>query len=149
MYNYHVINNLGYIVGSCGSPSEEDLLIRTDLLVYDGTDRINDMWDVIAKIWKPDDRPLPPETRLLSKIDFIELFTDAEMESLIDFAKTNTKAALFLRKLDSYEIINLNNTKLQAAITAMETVGVLLAGRASEIINSTSDVITVTQPPRI
>ena len=149
MYNYHVINNLGYIVGSCGSPDEENLLIRTDLLADDGTDRINDMWDVIAKIWKPDDRPLPPETRLLSKIDFIELFTDAEMESLIDFAKTNTKAALFLRKLDSYEIINLNNTKLQAAITAMETVGVLLAGRASEIINSTSDVITVTQPPRI
>jgi len=149
MNNYHTINEQGYIIGSCGSSDEEDLDIRTDLLEDDGTDRRNHMWDLIAKIWKPDDRPLPDEIRQISKIDFIELFTDAEMESLIDFAKTNTKAALFLNKLDAYDVINLNNAKLQTSINAMENVGVLSAGRASEIINSTSDVITVIQPPRV
>lgn len=146
-YKYHAINEYGYVIGSCGGDKAKDA-IQENLIDDDGTDRSNDMWDIISKLWKPDDRPLPAIIREISKIDFIELFTDAEMEGLIDFAKTNTKAALFLRKLDSYDVINLNNAKLMAAVNVMETVGVIGAGRASEILNSTSDVITIIQPPR-
>ena len=146
MNKYIIIDVNGYVVGRAESTN----LIESDthIEVNDFSEADDKKWDHVNKTWKPDDRPLPAEIRQLSKINFIELFTDTEMEALIEFAKTSTKAALFLRKLDSYDIINLNNVKLQAAITAMETVGVLSIGRANEIINSTSDVITEIQPPR-
>lgn len=146
MNKYIIINIDGYVEGSIESTNLiacGDYISITDIAIA-----ANKKWNRLLSRWEDDDRALPPLQRNIIKIDFVELFTDTEMEDLIDFARTNSKAALFLRKLDSYDLIDLNNTKLQTAITAMETVGIIGTGRANEIINSTSDKITEYQPTR-
>ncbi len=78
--------------------------------------------------------PLLPETRLKTEV-FFDRFTQAELENLIVTARTNAKAAVFLKRLDLKDRVDLADPLLQADISSMETAGILSTARVQEILN--------------
>ena len=69
---------------------------------------------------------------LIDNDDFWERFTDDEQEALV--SHTNPKAQAFLYQIRIRPRINLRWTKLITAVSAIESGGIIAAGRAAEIL---------------
>ncbi len=100
--------------------------------------------DLDAYQWDPATLGLVPRTpqRLISKYLFIQRFTDAERRDLFGFSLDSTKTeaqrkrvAAFVWYLDFLDVINLDDASLVAGMQYLETVAVLAAGRAAQILS--------------
>lgn len=81
--------------------------------------------------------PIPP-SRIVEKIDFIDLFTDSEMEAIISKSKENNnagnKVGVFLEKLNAAPNVDLDSDRTTNAVNGMETLELIASGRAAEIL---------------
>ncbi len=76
-------------------------------------------------------KPAPVQ---LSKLEFLEAFTEDELELIYTAAKTVVKIEIFLDKFKLAEYIDATDPKLQLGIRALEAGGLLATGRADEIL---------------
>ena len=70
----------------------------------------------------------------LSKIDFMGLFTDAELVVIYTAAKTSVPIEVWIKKLEAATEITLSNPATVSGINALESAGLIGAGRAQEIL---------------
>ena len=76
-----------------------------------------------------------PEKKVESKLDFTDRFTFAEFIGLIDAANTNPTVAAFMKKMDYSEFIDRADVRTIEMTHAIEALGLIATGRASEILN--------------
>lgn len=91
-------------------------------------------------VWNGTSYTPPTATVSLSPRAFLRRFTAAERETLEDLAATGTagvkkKLAAFKTYLNTGGNVELNDDYIVAVVTAMETAGVIGAGRAAEILS--------------
>lgn len=82
-----------------------------------------------------------PGPRRIGKAVFIQRFTIAERKELFGFAHGTTYTAAqqknlasFMRYLDFLDVIDLDDTALQAGVNYLTTVSILAAGRAAQVL---------------
>lgn len=81
--------------------------------------------------------PINPvlEPKLVSKLSYMCRFTDAELELIYSTAKVNISVEVWLAKFNATTgDIDLNDPRTIAGINALESAGLLGAGRAAEIL---------------
>lgn len=84
--------------------------------------------------------PVPPVTvyggrRVLSKLEFLELFTSAERISIRTARGQSASLDDYLYLLELAEEVNLDSANTQGGVMMLEQAGILAAGRAAEILN--------------
>ena len=88
---------------------------------------------------------IPP--RAIKRAAFFKRFTDAELEDMEFLALDDTTAGAAVRRqkarlrmilsiIRAMELVDLDDARLIAWVTLMETRGLLAAGRANEILNT-------------
>ncbi|WP_173086443.1 hypothetical protein [Fundidesulfovibrio magnetotacticus] len=70
----------------------------------------------------------------MSKLDFLDLFTQAELEALKGLEASVPSVAVFWEKYRAAEYMNLTDPRTVASIRALETAGLIAAGRADRIL---------------
>ncbi len=76
---------------------------------------------------------LQPQT--LTKLQYMERFTDQELAAIYTAAKTNIQVEIWLEKFKATTEINTADLRISVGLQALETAGLLAAGRAQEIIS--------------
>ncbi len=104
----------------------------------------NERPDLDKYQWDPSTLGLVPRapSRLISKYFFIQRFTDTERRELFGFSLNSTKTeaqrmrvAAFVWYLTFLDTINLDDTSIVTGMNYLETVAVLAAGRAAQILS--------------
>lgn len=79
-----------------------------------------------------------PENKVISKLDFLDLFTDDELEAIIAKSKENSsvghKVSVFIQRLELSETVDLKSDRANTAVNGMEELGLIAPGRAAEIL---------------
>lgn len=70
----------------------------------------------------------------VAKIDFYNRFTDAEFVGIVAARKVNPVVDALMTKLDAVSEINLQSPVLVLGVNQLEEQGLLVAGRAAEIL---------------
>jgi hypothetical protein len=90
----------------------------------------------------PEAQPAPAQpSRKLSKLEFINLFTDEEYVGILTAAKQSAAVEAWLKKFEMTSVdadgrsIDLTDPRTIAGVNALEAGGLLAAGRAAEILN--------------
>ena len=107
---------------------------NTDLLgntVYQSGGSIH--IDQTPPLWALPDPVMPKK---VSKLEFLEAFTDDELEGIYTAAKTVVKIEIFLDKFRLAEFIDVADPKIQGGIQALEDGGLLSVGRADQILTN-------------
>lgn len=79
--------------------------------------------------------PTPPApVRRLTKLAYMNRFTDAELAGIYTAAKTVVQVEIWLEKFKLATEINLDDPETVAGLLAMEAAGLLTSGRAAEIL---------------
>ena len=73
--------------------------------------------------------------RKISKLEYMELFTDNEMVSIFAAAKASPLVEIWLEKFRLSEFIDLADPRNADGLQALESAGILGQGRAAEILN--------------
>lgn len=76
----------------------------------------------------------PVETRL-SKLQYMERFTNQEMVSIFSAAKQNPAVEVWLEKFKLSEFIDLSDQRIVSGLLALESANIIAQGRAMEIVN--------------
>lgn len=76
--------------------------------------------------------PIP--SRVLTHLQYMGRFTDDELRAIYTAAKTIVDVEIWLDKFKMAQEVNLDDTKTIAGLQAMEDAGLLVAGRAAEIL---------------
>lgn len=77
---------------------------------------------------------IPPSVRVLTKLAYINRFTDEELVGIYSAAKVSVPVEIWLKKFELAEEINLDDERTVAGLYAMEAGGLLASGRAAEIL---------------
>lgn len=75
-----------------------------------------------------------PAKRLISKLDYMNRFTDNELIAIYTAAKTNVTVEIWLEKFKLASEINLDDPRTAAGLQILENSGLIAVGRAAEII---------------
>jgi len=75
-----------------------------------------------------------PAKKIESRLDFLDRFTDPEMEGIMGAERTNNKIAVFLKKLDVAGEIDRDSQRTINAVSGLESLGLINIGRAAEIL---------------
>ena len=86
-------------------------------------------WNIITHDFDP-----IPDRKILSVIDFVRLFTDAELEDILESALTNKKVGVFVKKLELMQSIDIRTDASIKAVNDLEGLGLIAAGRAYEVL---------------
>lgn len=76
----------------------------------------------------------PAPVRVISRLEFAERFTDAELEAVL--SSNNGKVRVFLKKLDFVGSVDLDKPSVVAGVNFLEQSGLIGAGRAAEILGN-------------
>jgi hypothetical protein len=86
----------------------------------------------------PEVEPPPAELafvpRVISRLDFYGLFTDAELVTVYAAAKQSIPLEIFLDKVKVAQDVTINDPRTIAGVQALEVMGILGEGRAAEIL---------------
>jgi len=100
--------------------------------------------DLAAYQWDPSTLGLVPRApaRLVSKYYFIQMFTDTERRALFGFSLDTTKTeaqrmrvAGFVWYLTFLDTVNLDDPSVSSGVAYLETVGILAANRAAQVLS--------------
>lgn len=72
--------------------------------------------------------------RLITKLDYMNRFTDTELATIYTVAKTNIAVEIWLEKFKLASEINLDDPRTIGGVQALEQYGLIGAGRAMEIL---------------
>ena len=87
------------------------------------------IWNTVTRTFDP-----RPNVRNIDKLDFLDLFTAAELEGIL--SSSNIKVKVFVKKLEmAPNTIRLTSQRMITAVNGLESLGIIAAGRASEILN--------------
>ncbi len=81
-----------------------------------------------------------PLARRLSKLEYMQRFTDAELEGIYSAAKVSTAVEVWLAKFNAASVdadgtsIDLDDPRTVAGVNALESVGLIGVGRAAEVL---------------
>lgn len=78
--------------------------------------------------------PAPAPVRTLTKLQYMNRFTDSELAGIYTAAKSVVQVEIWLEKFKLASEVNLDDTATVAGLQAMEAAGLLAAGRAAEIL---------------
>ena len=78
--------------------------------------------------------PQPVSVRTLTKLQYMNRFTDAELAGIYTAAKSNVAVEIWLEKFKLASEVNLDDSATVAGLQAMEAAGLLAVGRAAEIL---------------
>jgi hypothetical protein len=92
----------------------------------------------IQPIWALPDSIVTPINypKVISKLDYMSRFTDAELATIYTIAKTSIQLEIWLEKFKVSQEIDLSNPITLAGLKSLEALGILAAGRALEIANA-------------
>ena len=76
----------------------------------------------------------PIRQTYFSKLEFLNRFTDEELAGILDAAKINSLIAVWVKKLDLAENVNLIDERIINGVNKLEEFGLLSIGRAAEIL---------------
>lgn len=85
-----------------------------------------------GKLYIPEESPAPSVP--LTKLAFIDRFTDAELLAIREAAKTAPEVELWLWRFERAEDISLSDLRTIAGVQGLESAGLLAEGRAAEIL---------------
>lgn len=83
--------------------------------------------------------PVTPPRLRLTKLEFRNQFTFAEKQAIYTAAETSVDIEIFLDDLMVAEYIDCDNSNTIANVNALETAGLIAAGRADEILAGVTD----------
>jgi hypothetical protein len=72
----------------------------------------------------------------ITKLEFLNRFTDVELAGILDASKVNSLIAVWIKKLDIAQDIRLDNEHTVNGVNALEQSGLLGVGRAAEILQT-------------
>lgn len=72
--------------------------------------------------------------RVISKLEYMNKFTDEELAAIYTLAKSNIAIEIWLEKFKLAADINLDDPRTIVGVNALEYVGIIGAGRAQEIL---------------
>ena len=75
-----------------------------------------------------------PESRVISKLQYMNKFHDDELAGIFGTAKVSLAVEIWLEKFHLAEFINLDDPTLLYGLQALEAAGLIGSGRAVEII---------------
>jgi hypothetical protein len=75
-----------------------------------------------------------PSVRILTKLAYMNRFTDSELAAIYTAAKSNVQVEVWLDKFKLAEEINLDDPSTIAGLQALESAGLLATGRSAEIL---------------
>lgn len=78
--------------------------------------------------------PVPDPKVPLTKLEYMNRFTDAELEGIYTAAKSTIAIEIWLEKFKLATDINLEDARTIAGVQALEAAGLLAVGRAAEIL---------------
>ena len=78
--------------------------------------------------------PPPPPSRVLNKVDFARLFTQAERIAIDEAAKINPVVRDYDRMLNLAPNVNLDDPDIQAGVPLLEAAQLIGPGRAAQIL---------------
>lgn len=78
--------------------------------------------------------PAPTPVRTLTKLQYMNRFTDDELAGIYTAAKSNVAVEIWLEKFKLASEVNLDDASTVAGLQAMEVVGLLAPGRSTEIL---------------
>jgi len=84
---------------------------------------------------KPFVAPAATSETVLSRDDFLDLFSDDEMLSIVQTANTDTSIKDFLDVLGFRGRVRMNSSTTISAVNYMESIGLIFTGRVGEILN--------------
>ena len=79
------------------------------------------------------ENPLAPK-KVITRIAFMSLFTDAELEAIYTASKQSIKIEIYLDKVKAAEDVTLTDPRTVAGVESMAAAGLIDAGRVSEIL---------------
>lgn len=87
--------------------------------------------------WNPDtcSFDLKPADRILTKLQYMNRFTDTELATIYTVAKTNVAVEIWLEKFKLSSEINLDDPRTVGGVQALEQFGLIGTGRAAEILS--------------
>ena len=89
---------------------------------------------VLAIYTEPPVPTPPPTQRTLTKLEYMNRFTDAELAGIYTAAKTVVSVEIWLEKFKLATEINLDDPVTIAGLQAMEVATLLVVGRSQEIL---------------
>ena len=136
-----VLTSTGSVIAEPGE-TEAEAIARLDarglgVLILPGDPRL------VSQIWNTTTRefdPFTPPPPTLDKGEFLALFTEAEREEMFDAARNHPSGVVrkrlqaFLDWLKIVDAVDLDDDYVARAVNGMETVGILGASRAAEIM---------------
>lgn len=90
-------------------------------------------------IWNPETLEYDPYTmkaKPLSRLEFMERFTDAELVGIYTAAKQSVQLELYLKKLEAAQEILLDNATTIAGVNSLAQFGLITPERATEILSN-------------
>ncbi len=99
-----------------------------------------DLWDgfVFTKAPQPPPEPSPTHETTMSKADFLELFTDAELEAFLDIDTLPTPAQrpmrVAIKKFDAAQEIDVTDARTITLVASLVALTVLTQERADVIL---------------
>ena len=94
-------------------------------------------WEKQGNIWvNPNAPPIPPIVykSILTPLEFLNRFTDAEVKTIISLSKTDPDVELWWLRYNKSQDINLDYPQTIEGIQSLEAIGLIGAGRAAEIL---------------
>ncbi|TCS98749.1 hypothetical protein EDC36_104173 [Tepidimonas ignava] len=79
--------------------------------------------------------PAKPTPRPISKLAFMERFTDEELAAIYAAAKTDVRVEVWMDKMKLASEIDLADPRTRAGVEALETLGLIGQGRAAEVLS--------------
>lgn len=93
---------------------------------------LTDAASVQAFTWSVD--VVVPVPRRISSSDFVKRFQEAEVQAILEAAKTNAAVQSLWERFRLEDPINLDSVTVQSGVHALELAGLIAAGRAAEIL---------------
>jgi len=92
--------------------------------------------EVLAEIAAQQQAAAPdkPVSRPISKLEFMERFTDEELAAIYAAAKTDVRVEVWMDKLKLASEVDLTDARTRAGVEALEALGLIAQGRAAEIL---------------
>ncbi len=78
--------------------------------------------------------PIVSPKRTLTKLEYMNRFTETELAAIYTAAKTVVSIEIWLEKFKLATEINLDDAEMVSGLQAMEAAGLISAGRAAEIL---------------
>lgn len=79
--------------------------------------------------------PVLPAIKQITRLQFLNRFTDTELDTIYTAAKTNVSLEVMLDKFRAAEYIDLNDTQTIDGINILEAIGLISTGRAQVILS--------------